>query len=293
MFTGSIVALVTPMHEDGAIDWAAYDRLLQFHVDQRSDGLVIGGTTGESPTLTGDELARLVTRAKEFLGGRMPVIAGSGGNSTAKTVELSRAMQAAGADGLLVVTPYYNRPPQEGLRRHFLAVAEAVSIPLILYNVPSRTGVDLLPETVVRLSAHERIVAVKEATGIIERCGQILHEARPGFSVLSGDDPSFLRLMKAGATGVISVTANVTARKIHDLCVAALGRDWATADALDAELQPLNAALSLEVNPIPVKWAVARLGLMGDGIRLPLTPLQPQFKERILAALGDGGIGFA
>ncbi|HSN69860.1 MAG TPA: 4-hydroxy-tetrahydrodipicolinate synthase [Steroidobacteraceae bacterium] len=293
MFQGSIVALVTPMCPDGAIDWPAYDRLLDFHLEQGTDGLVINGTTGESVVLSAEESVELVARAKRRIAGRVPVIAGSGSNCTRRTVDLSRAMQNAGADALLVVTPYYNKPTQEGLFRHFSVVADAVSIPVILYNVPSRTAVDLLPDTAVRLAAHERIVAIKEATGIISRAREILSAAGPDFAVLSGDDPTVVDLMEAGAVGVISVTGNVAPNAMHEICRLALSGDFEGARKLDATLRKLHKSLFLESNPIPVKWAVAQIGLIGAGIRLPLTPLAERFHEPLRQAMAEAGVTFA
>lgn len=293
MFSGSIVALVTPMHADGAIDWVSYDRLIQFHLDNRTDGLVLGGTTGESPVLTTEELVQLLSRAKERCRGRIPVIAGSGTNSTAKTVELSRSMESAGADALLVVTPYYNKPSQEGLIQHYTAVADAVRIPVIPYNVPSRTAVDMLASTIVQLSFHPRIVAVKEATGIVERCSEILSSARSGFVVLSGDDLTYVDLMRVGAKGIISVTANVAPRALHDVCAAALEGDFSRAQQIDEPLRKLHKALFLEANPIPVKWVMTRLGFGQEGIRLPLTKLHSRFHAPLMEALAAAGIRFA
>jgi 4-hydroxy-tetrahydrodipicolinate synthase len=293
MFEGSIPALVTPMREDGGVDLDAWDRLLDFHARQGTDGVVVGGTTGESPTLERAELEALVRRAKSRLGGRMPVIAGSGSNSTAHSVALSVAAQDAGADGLLVVTPYYNRPTQHGLFLHFTAIADAVRIPVVLYNVPGRTACDLLPETVARLSQHPRIVAVKEATGDTARGVAILEQSRRGFVVLSGDDPTAADLMRVGARGVISVTANVAPRAMHDLCVAALAGRHDEAAAVNERLMALHRALFVEPNPIPVKWAVHRLGLIGPGIRLPLTPLGAGSEPQVLAAMRAAGIAVA
>jgi 4-hydroxy-tetrahydrodipicolinate synthase len=293
MFKGSIPALVTPMRADGSVDFQAWDRLLDFHVAEGTDAVVVGGTTGESPTLERDEVVELVRRAKARVAGRMPVIGGSGTNSTAGSVELSRALAAAGADGLLTVVPYYNKPTQEGLYRHFTAIADAVQIPVILYNVPGRTVCDMLPETVVRLSGHPRIVGIKEATGDLSRAESILGAAEPGFLLLSGDDPTAAELMKRGACGVISVTANVAPRAMHDLCVAAMAGRHADALALNERLMPLHLAMFLEANPIPVKWAVARLGLMERGIRLPLTPLSERLEDELLAAMKASGVSLA
>lgn len=290
MFKGSIPALVTPMQADGAVDFEAWDRLLDFHLAEGTDGIVVGGTTGESPTLEPGEVAELVRRAKARVAGRMPVIAGSGTNSTAKSIELSRALVAAGADGLLTVVPYYNRPTQEGLWRHFTAIADSVNVPVLLYNVPGRTVCDLLPETVVRLSQHPRIAGIKEATGDLSRAEAILGHARKDFVLLSGDDPTAAELMKRGACGVISVTANVAPRAMHDMCMAAMAGRHAEAAALNEKLMPLHLAMFVEPNPIPVKWAMARLGLMGRGIRLPLTPLSERLEDELLAAMKATGI---
>jgi 4-hydroxy-tetrahydrodipicolinate synthase len=290
MFEGSIPALVTPMGEDGSIDYAAWERLLDFHLREGTDGVVVGGTTGESPTLLKSELEELVRRARARLQGRMPVIAGSGTNSTAKSIALSRAAAAAGADALLLVTPYYNKPTQEGLWRHFSAIADAVSVPVLLYNVPGRTGCDMLPETVARLSRHPRIAGVKEATGDLARAEAILGASQPGFVLLSGDDPSAADLMRRGARGVISVTANVAPRAMHELCAAArAGRHDETA-AMNERLMRLHEAMFVESNPIPVKWAVAKLGLIGPAIRLPLTPLSESRRAEVLAAMATCGV---
>lgn len=290
MFKGSIPALVTPMRADGSVDHEAWQRLLDWHVAEGTDAIVVGGTTGESPTLETDELAELVRRARERVDGRMPVIAGSGTNSTAKTIELSRELAQAGADALLAVTPYYNKPTQEGLFRHFTAVADAVDVPLLLYNVPGRTACDLLPETVVRLSKHPLIAGIKEATGDLSRAETILHGARPGFQLISGDDPTAAELMKRGACGVISVTANVAPRAMHDMCAAALAGQHAQAASINEKLMPLHLAMFVEANPIPVKWAVARLGLIGPALRLPLTPLSERLHDDVLGAMKAAGV---
>jgi 4-hydroxy-tetrahydrodipicolinate synthase len=290
MFKGSIPALVTPMRDDGTIDFDAWDTLLDFHLQQGTDGVVVGGTTGESPVLERSELEELVRRARVRVAGRMPVIAGSGTNGTAKSIALSKAAQAAGADALLVVTPYYNKPTQEGLFRHFSAIADVVNIPVILYNVPGRTGCDMLADTVARLSHHPRIAGVKEATGDIARGEAILQQSRPGFVLLSGDDPTAARLIRIGAQGVISVTANVAARAMHELCVAGLEGRHDEAAALNERLMPLHQAMFVESNPIPVKWAVHRMGLIGPGIRLPLTPLSAQLCGKVEAAMAAAGL---
>ena len=290
MFKGSIPALVTPMRDDGTIDFDAWDTLLDFHLQQGTDGVVVGGTTGESPVLERSELEELVRRARVRVAGRMPVIAGSGTNGTAKSIALSKAAEAAGADALLVVTPYYNKPTQEGLFRHFSAIADAVHIPVILYNVPGRTGCDMLADTVARLSQHPRIAGVKEATGDIARGEAILQQSRPGFVLLSGDDPTAAKLIRIGARGVISVTANVAARAMHELCVAGLEGRHDEADALNERLMPLHQGMFVESNPIPVKWAVHRMGLIGPGIRLPLTPLSAQLRSKVEATMRAAGL---
>jgi 4-hydroxy-tetrahydrodipicolinate synthase len=290
MFKGSIPALVTPMRDDGTVDFVAWDTLLDFHLQQGTDGVVVGGTTGESPVLERSELEELVRRARARVAGHMPVVAGSGTNGTSKSIALSKAAEAAGADALLVVTPYYNKPTQEGLFRHFSAIAAAVSIPLILYNVPSRTGCDMLADTVARLSQHPRIAGVKEATGDIARGAAILQQSRPGFVLLSGDDPTAAELIRIGAQGVISVTANVAARAMHELCVAGLAGRHDEAAACNERLMPLHQAMFVESNPIPVKWAVHRMGLIGPGIRLPLTPLSAPLRGKVEAVMSAAGV---
>jgi 4-hydroxy-tetrahydrodipicolinate synthase len=293
MFKGSIPALVTPMRDDGAIDFDAWDALLDFHLREGTDGIVVGGTTGESPVLDRAELEELVRRARRRVDGRIPVIAGSGTNGTAKSVALSKAVEAAGADALLVVTPYYNKPTQEGLFRHFTAIADAVGIPVILYNVPGRTACDMLAETVARLSHHPRIVGVKEATGDVARGEAVLRQSRRGFVLLSGDDPTAADLIRIGARGVISVTANVAARAMHELCAAGLAGRHEAAAAMNQRLMPLHKAMFVESNPIPVKWAVHRMGLIGPGIRLPLTPLSESLRDSLAATMAAAGIATA
>jgi 4-hydroxy-tetrahydrodipicolinate synthase len=289
MFRGSLVALVTPMTESGDVDHVAFGRLLDWHARQGSDGVVIAGTTGESPTVTAAEAAELLQIAVQRIGGRMPVIAGTGGNSTAESIERTRAACELGVDGVLVVTPYYNRPPQEGLYRHFSLVADASSVPLILYNVPSRTACDLLPETVERLSFHPQIIGIKEATGSIERGAEILGRCGDDFLLLSGDDATCRDLIGAGAQGVITVTGNVAPRLMHEMVEAALASDEAGARELDERLAGLHTALFVESNPIPVKWALSRLGLIGPGIRLPLVPLAQPHEATVLAAMRRAG----
>jgi 4-hydroxy-tetrahydrodipicolinate synthase len=290
MYSGSIVAVVTPMTESGEIDYAAWDRLLDWHVENGTDAIVVVGTTGESPTVTLDEAAELVRRGATRLAGRIPLIAGSGTNSTVATIARTRRLAEAGADAVLVVTPYYNKPTQEGLYRHFLAVAEASPVPVILYNVPARTGVDLLPETVQRLAVHPRIVALKEATGSLQRIVELQQRCGDELELLSGDDPIAAEAILAGAQGVISVTANVAPRLMHELCDAALAGDAARARELDAHLQVLHRAMFVESNPIPAKWAVQQLGLIPGGIRLPLTPLSEAAQPAVRDAMRATGV---
>lgn len=290
MFRGSLVALVTPMTESGDVDHVAFGRLLDWHAREGTDGIVIAGTTGESPTVTAAEAAELLQIAVQRIGGRMPVIAGTGGNSTAESIERTRAACELGVDGVLVVTPYYNRPPQEGMYRHFSLVADASSVPLILYNVPSRTACDLLPETVERLSFHPQIIGIKEATGSVERGAEILRRCGDDFLLLSGDDATCLELIGAGAQGVITVTGNVAPRMMHEMVEAALADDPVGARELDGRLAGLHTALFVESNPIPVKWALGRLGLIGSGIRLPLVPLAESNQAAVLAAMRRAGV---
>lgn len=290
MYSGSIVAVVTPMAESGEIDYAAWDRLLDWHVENGTDAIVIVGTTGEGPTVTLDEACELVRRAAARVGGKVPLIAGSGSNSTASSVERTRRLAEAGADAVLVVTPYYNKPTQEGLYRHFLAVAEASAVPVILYNVPSRTGVDMLPDTVVRLAAHPRIVAIKEATGSVQRVAELIQRCGDEMEVLCGDDPIAVEAILAGARGVISVTANVAPKAMHELCVAALAGDAERSRELDVRLQVLHRAMFVESNPIPAKWAVQQLGLIPGGIRLPLTPLSAAAQATVRDAMRASGV---
>ena len=289
MFADSLVALVTPMTADEAIDLPAWQRLIEFHIVHGTAGVVVGGTTGESATLTEAELLQLVREAQAVAAGRLQVIAGAGLSSTAATVERVRALAPLRPDGLLVVTPAYVKPTQEGLFRHYAAVAAASDLPVILYNVPGRTGVDLLPTTVGRLAALPNIVALKEAVAGPARVRE-LRAAAPDLAVLSGDDPTAREAILAGAVGVISVTANIAPRGMADMIAAARRGDAARAAELDGRLAGLHTALFLEPNPIPAKWALARMGLMGEGIRLPLTPLSPQVQPKVLSALQQAGI---
>jgi 4-hydroxy-tetrahydrodipicolinate synthase len=290
MFRGSLVALVTPMTESGDVDHVAFGRLLDWHAREGTDGLVICGTTGESPTVSAIEAAELLQIAVQRIGGRIPVIAGTGGNSTAEAVERTRAACELGVDGVLIVTPYYNRPPQEGLYRHFHMVADAASVPLLLYNVPSRTACDLLPATVERLASHPQIIGIKEATGSIERGIEILRRCGDDFLLLSGDDASCRELIAAGAQGVITVTGNVAPRLMREMVEMALTGDHDGARELDERLAGLHTALFVESNPIPVKWALGRLGLIGTGIRLPLVALADMHRETVIAAMRRAGV---
>ncbi len=291
---GSIVAIVTPMQAgiavDTALDEDAMKRLVEFHIDNGTDAIVAVGTTGESATLTEHEHCDLIRAVVGMVAGRVPVIAGTGANSTHEAIRLTRCAQQAGADACLLVTPYYNKPTQEGLYLHHKAVAEAVDIPQILYNVPGRTACDMQVDTVARLAEVPNIIGVKEATGEIGRVGELRRLCGDEFVLLSGDDESALEFMLAGGNGVISVTANVAPRKMHDLCAAALAGDAATARAIDETLQPLHRDLFVEANPIPVKWAVARLGLIEAGMRLPMTWLSPRFHDVVGAAMQHAGV---
>jgi 4-hydroxy-tetrahydrodipicolinate synthase len=290
MFRGSLVALVTPMTESCDVDHVAFGRLLDWHAREGTDGIVVCGTTGESPTVSATEAAELLQIAVQRIGGRIPVIAGTGGNSTAEAVERTRAACELGVDGVLIVTPYYNRPPQEGLYRHFHMVADAASVPLLLYNVPSRTACDLLPATVERLASHPQIIGIKEATGSIERGMEILRRCGDDFLLLSGDDASCRELIAAGAQGVITVTGNVAPRLMREMVDLALAGDHDGARELDDRLAGLHTALFVESNPIPVKWALGRLGLIGTGIRLPLVALADMHRETVIAAMRRAGV---
>lgn len=290
MFRGSIVALITPMDEDGAIDDASLRRLVDLHAAEGTAAIVVVGTTGESATLDEEEHCAVIARVVELAAGRLPVIAGTGANSTREAITLTRCAKTAGADAALLVTPYYNKPTQEGLYLHHRAVAEAVDIPQILYNVPGRTACDLLPETVVRLARVVNIVGVKEATGDLERVRQIRDGCGPDFALFSGDDASACDFMLLGGDGVISVTANLAPRLMREMCDAALAGDRERAHALNQRLDALHRDLFVQSNPIPVKWAAAELGLCKNGIRLPLTWLSGQYHERVRAAMGQAGL---
>jgi len=290
MLKGSLVAIVTPMLPDGALDIPRLRTLIDFHIAQGTDGIVIVGTTGESPTVDFDEHCLLIRTTVEQVAGRVPVIAGTGANCTREAIELTQQAKEAGADSCLLVTPYYNKPTQEGLYQHYKAVAEAVDIPQILYNVPGRTGCDLSNDTTLRLAAIPNIIGIKDATGGIERGSDLLRRAPADFAIYSGDDASALALMLLGAHGVISVTANVAPKLMHELCEAAFVGELGRARDINNKLLPLHQKLFVEANPIPVKWVVEQLGLIQPGIRLPLTPLAPQHHETLRDAMRSADI---
>lgn len=290
MFSGSLVAIVTPMRPDGRVDFEAWARLIDFHLENGTSGIVVAGSTGEGATLRDSELRELTERACEQARRRIPIIVGAGTNSTAATVERVGWLSELPIDGLLLVTPAYNRPTQEGLYLHFAAAAEATGKPIILYNVPSRTAVDMLPATIGRLSQLPGIVSVKEAVTEPGRVRAILAASRKDFEVLSGDDATARSALQEGARGIISVTANVAPRAMADVIAAGLRGDHAVAEKLDAPLAALHRDLFVEANPIPVKWALARMGLMEGGIRLPLTPLSAASQPAVLAALREAGV---
>jgi 4-hydroxy-tetrahydrodipicolinate synthase len=290
MLKGSLVAIVTPMHADGTLDLASLRSLIDFHADQGTDGIVIVGTTGESPTVDFDEHCLLIRTAVEQAAGRLPVIAGTGANCTREAIELTQQAKEAGADACLLVAPYYNKPMQEGLYQHFKAIAEAVDIPQILYNVPSRTGCDIANDTTLRLAQVPNIVGIKDATGNIERGTDLLRRAPADFAIYSGDDASSLALMLLGGHGTISVTANVAPKLMHEMCAAAFAGNLALACDINRKLFPLHQKLFIEANPIPAKWVLAEMGLVGHGIRLPLTPLAPQHHETLRDAMRSAEI---
>jgi 4-hydroxy-tetrahydrodipicolinate synthase len=289
MFHGSMVALVTPMNEDGSLDLPALRRLIDFHVENGTDAIVVVGTSGESPTLDMDEHCEVIRIAVEHCRGRLPVIAGTGSNSTTEAIELTRCAEAAGADACLLVTPYYNKPTQEGLYRHHRAIAEAVPVPQILYNVPGRTACDMLPETVERLAQIPNIVGIKEATGNLERARDILRRCGAKLDLYSGDDATALDCILLGGKGDISVTANVAPRLMHEMCKLARAGKEKEARAINDRLMPLHQDLFVEANPIPVKWALKEMDLIKGGIRLPLTPLSVPHQATVRAALRTAG----
>jgi 4-hydroxy-tetrahydrodipicolinate synthase len=288
--TGSIVALVTPMHEDGRVDYASLRDLIDWHIAEGTDCIGVVGTTGESPTVDVEEHCEIIRVSVEHARGRVPIMAGAGANSTAEAIELSKFAKKVGADCTLQVVPYYNKPTQEGIYRHFRAIAEAVDIPLVLYNVPGRTVADMQVETILRAAQVPGIVGVKEATGNIERAAWLVRGAPKGFAIYSGDDPTAVALMLLGGHGNVSVTANVAPRAMHEMCVAAIEGDVQRATALHLKLLPLHKQLFVEPNPIPVKWALARMGRCGATLRLPMTPLGKAGQAAVEQALHECGL---
>ena len=287
---GSIPAILTPMLDDGSLDLPGFRRLLDWHITEGSDGIVVVGTTGESPTVNVDEHCQLIETTVQHVAKRIPVIAGTGANSTREAIELAEFARKAGADAHLSVVPYYNKPTQEGLYQHFKAIAEAVDLPMILYNVPGRTVADMSNETILRLAEVPRVIGIKDATGNIERGADLIKRAPAGFDIWSGDDATAMVLTLLGAKGTISVTANVAPRLMHEMYAAALAGDLPTARELNFRLLGLHRHLFVEANPIPVKWAVQQLGLIQGGMRLPMTRLSPEFHERVRGAMREAGL---
>src|SRR3990167_10483951 len=290
MFKGSMAAIITPMHEDGSIDKEALADLVEWHIQNKTDAIIATGTTGESVTLDPDELFEVISLVVKQAAGRVPVIAGTGSNSTRTVIKLSKDAKRAGVNALLIVTPYYNKPTQNGLFEHYKLIAEQVDLPVIIYNVPSRTACDILPETVEKLSKITNIIGIKEATGKVDRALDIIRRCGPSFEVYSGDDATALDLMLHGAKGVISVTANVAPRKMFDMCDAALAGNHALATKLNLELMGLHQQLFLESNPIPTKWALQTMGKIKSGIRLPLLPLDSKYHQEVKKAMQTAGV---
>ena len=290
MIQGSIVAIVTPMHADGSLDLPGLRKLIDWHIAEGTDGIVIVGTTGESPTVSVEEHCELIKVAVDHTAKRIPIIAGTGGNSTTEAIELTQYAKNVGADASLLVVPYYNRPTQEGMYQHFKKIAEAVDLPAILYNVPGRTVADMANETILRLAEVPGIIGVKDATGNIARGSDLIRLAPKSFAVYSGDDPTAMALMFCGAKGNISVTANIAPRGMHDLCVTAMAGKVAEAVAINNKLLPLHNKLFVEPNPVPVKWAMAQMGLIPSGIRLPLVSLGEGYHDTVRAALRESGV---
>ena len=290
MWKGSLVALATPFGEQNRVDYDALERLIDFHIEQGSDGLVIAGTTGESATLAIAEHLELIARAAQYVNGRITVIAGTGSNSTKQTIDLSRDVMDSGIDGYLLVVPYYNKPVQEGIYRHFSAIADSVDKPIMLYNVPGRTVTDISPETVARLAQHANIVALKDATGDMQRLQDQQAVVQDDFLFFSGDDFTTLDFIRLGGHGVVTVSGNVVPAAVAALCKAAAAGNIDDARAIDDTLQALNTALFVESNPIPVKWALQQMGMIDGGIRLPLTPFATQYHEQMLVALTRAGV---
>ena len=290
MFKGSLVAIVTPMHEDGSLDLKSFRALIDFHVEQGTDGIVVVGTTGESPTVNFKEHHLLISTAVKHAAGRIPIVAGTGANSTTEAIDLSAYAKDAGADASLSVVPYYNKPTQEGLYQHYKSIAEAVDIPQIIYNVPGRTVVDINNDTVLRLSQISNIIGIKDATGNMGRGFDLLCRAPKDFAVYSGDDASSLAFLLQGGHGTISVTANVAPKLVHEMCVAVFEGELTTARSINSKLLRLHFDLFIEANPIPVKWAVAQMGLMETGLRLPLTNLSKEYHKLVRDSMIQAGI---
>ena len=290
MITGSLVAIVTPMREDGALDLAAFSKLIDWHVAEGTDGIVVVGTTGESPTVDFDEHKELIRIAVQHSKGRIPIIAGTGGNSTAEAIELTESAKKAGATASLSVVPYYNKPTQEGMYRHFRKIAETVDLPMILYNVPARTVADMQNDTVLRLAQVPGIIGIKDATANIERATDLIRRMPRNFAIYSGEDATALAVILLGGHGVISVTANVAPKLMHQMCAAALVGDVKKARELNLKLLPLHQRLFVEANPIPVKWALAEMGMIENGLRLPLSPMSEKFCATVREALHEAGI---
>jgi 4-hydroxy-tetrahydrodipicolinate synthase len=290
MIQGSMVALVTPMHTDNSLDWSALHKLVDWHLEQGTHAIVAVGTTGESATLNVEEHLAVIKKVVDQVNGRIPVIAGTGANSTSEAVDLTQAAKDAGADACLLVTPYYNKPTQEGLVLHHTHIARAVAIPQILYNVPGRTGVDMKPETALRLASVPNIIGIKEATGDLARAKLLIEQAPKEFAIISGDDATAVDLILLGGKGDISVTANVVPAAISRMCELALAGKAVEARAINERLLPLHTAMFVESNPIPVKWAVEQLGLIQSGIRLPLTRLSEQYHQQVKTAMQAGSV---
>lgn len=290
MYSGSMVALVTPMHEDGALDYDSLRKLIEFHISEGTDAIVAVGTTGESATLSVSEHTDVIKAVIDMVDGRVPVIAGTGANSTSEAIELTEKAKALGADAALLVAPYYNKPTQEGMYLHFKAIAEAVDLPQILYNVPGRTACDLLPETVGRLSQIPNIIGIKEAAGDVSRVQQIRQLSNDDFEIYTGEDVNTVDFILAGGCGVISVTANVAPRLMHNMCMAAIDGDEAKAREINQKLVALHQFLFVETNPIPVKWALSEMAMIPKGIRLPMTVLSEKYHQSVREALITAGV---
>ena len=290
MITGSLVAIVTPMHEDGSVDLDSLAGLIEHHIEAGTDGIISVGTTGESATLSHDEHQVVIEKTIQCVNGRIPVIAGTGSNSTAEALELTKVAHELGADACLLVVPYYNKPPQEGLYQHFKLIAESVPIPQILYNVPGRTSVDLHNSTAIRLSHIDNIIGIKDATADIERGRKLIEQSPDNFVSYSGQDTAAMDLMLAGAKGTISVTANVAPKLMHEMCTAAVAGNTALAVELNNKLMPLHEAIFIESNPIPAKWGVSQQGFIQNSLRLPLVPLSDEAQDHVRAAMITTGV---